>query len=182
MPTVRIGERIRQTRKARGLTLEQVARRIGLTQGAISQIELGRTNPSVSTLKALADSLGITVGDLFNGARPTRSLVVRPGQRRVLSSGNGITYHLLTPDTSGRIEFILSEYLPGATTGDLRYSHAGEECGLVLQGRLEIQIGEEVYALKSGDSIRFDCAVPHRLTNIGRTRLRCVWAVSPPSF
>lgn len=179
---MQIGDKVRQARKARGFTLEQVARRVGVTQGAISQIELGRTNPSVATLKALADSLGITVGDLFNSNRAPRSLVVRPHERRVLASGDGIGYQLLTPDTTGRVEFILSEYEPGATTGDLRYSHPGEECGLVLQGRLEIQIGDEVYALKAGDSIRFDCSVPHRLTNIGRTVLRCVWAVSPPSF
>lgn len=179
---MKLGQQIRQVRKTRGLTLQQVARKVGLTPGAISLIEHGRSNPSVGTLKRIADALGITVGSLFDSAPPVDSPVVRAGQRKVLRSGNGITYQLLTPDTSGRVEFILSEYQVGATTGDLRYAHAGEECGLVLQGRLEIQIGPETYILKAGDSIRFDCSIPHRLTNVGKTTLRCIWAVSPPSF
>lgn len=179
---MKIGQKIRQVRTARGLTLHQVAQKVGLTRGAISQIERDRSNPSIGTLKAIADALGITMGSLFDAARPSGSLVVHPSARKVLSPRRGITYHLLTPDLNGRVEFILSEYQPGATTGDVRYTHAGEECGLVLQGRLELQVGEETYVLKAGDSIRFDCSVPHRLTNVGKSVLRCIWAVSPPSF
>lgn len=179
---MKIGAKIRQVRTAQGLTLLQVAQKVGLTRAAISHIERDRSNPSIGTLKAIADALGITMGSLFDIGQPPRSLVVHPGQRKVLSPRRGITYYLLTPDLNGRIEFILSEYQVGATTGDVHYTHPGEECGLVLQGQLELQVGDETYVLKAGDSIRFDCSVPHRLTNTGRTVLRCIWAVSPPSF
>ncbi len=179
---MKIGGKIRQVRTAQGLTLRQVAEKVGLTRAAISQIELDHSNPSIGTLKAIADALGITMGSLFDTTRPPRSLVVHRSQRKVLLPRRGITYYLLTPDLNGRVEFILSEYQVGATTGEVHYTHAGEECGLVLQGRLELQVGEETYVLKAGDSIRFECSVPHRLTNIGRTVLRCIWAVSPPSF
>lgn len=179
---MKIGEQIRQVRKAQGLTLRQVAQKVGLTPGAISQIECDRSNPSIGTLKAIADALGITMGSLFDTVHPAGSLVVHPSQRKVLSPRRGITYHLLTPDLNGRIEFILSEYQVGATTGGAHYTHPGEECGLVLQGRLELQVGDETFVLKAGDSIRFDCSVPHRLTNVGKSILRCIWAVSPPSF
>ena len=179
---MKIGEKIRRVRTAQGLTLRQVAQKVGLTRAAISQIERDRSNPSIGSLKAIADALGITMGSLFDTAHPPGSLVVHPSQRKVLSRRRGISYYLLTPDLNGRVEFILSEYQVGATTGDVHYTHPGEECGLVLQGRLELQVGDETYVLKSGDSIRFDCSVPHRLTNIGKTVLRCIWAVSPPSF
>lgn len=179
---MKIGEKIRRVRTAQGLTLHQVAQKVGLTRAAISQIERDRSNPSIGSLKAIADALGITMGSLFDTAHPPGSLVVHPSQRKVLSPRRGISYYLLTPDLNGRVEFILSEYQVGATTGDVHYTHPGEECGLVLQGRLELQVGDETYVLKAGDSIRFDCSVPHRLTNIGKTVLRCIWAVSPPSF
>jgi len=179
---VKIGQKIRQVRKARDLTLRALAQKVGLTQGAISQIERDRANPSIGALKAIADALGITMGSLFDSPAPSAGVVVHPTERKILSPRRGITYQLLTPDLNGRIEFILSEYAVGATTGDLRYAHAGEECGLVLQGRLEVHVGEVKHVLKPGDSIRFDCSEPHRLTNVGRGRLRCIWAVSPPSF
>ncbi len=179
---MKIGQKIREVRKAGGLTLREIAKKVGLTPGAISQIECGRSNPSVGTLKAIADALGITMGSLFDGSQSLESAIVRPIERKILSPRRGITYYLLTPDLNGRVEFILSEYQVGATTGELRYAHAGEECGLVLRGRLELQVGEERYVLGAGDSIRFDCSIPHRLTNIGRGILRCIWAISPPSF
>ncbi len=179
---MQIGAKIRQVRMGQGLTLRQVAEKVGLTRAAISQIERDRSNPSIGTLKAIADALGITMGSLFDTTHPPRSLLVQPSQRKVLSPRRGITYYLLTPDLNGRVQFILSEYQVGASTGDVHYTHPGEECGLVLQGRLELQVGDETYVLKAGESIRFDCAIPHRLTNIGKTLLRCIWAISPPSF
>jgi transcriptional regulator with XRE-family HTH domain len=179
---VKIGGKIREVRTAQGLSLRQVAEKVGLTRAGLSQIERDRSNPSVGTLKAIADTLGITMGSLFDTPHPPQTLVVHPDQRKVLSPRRGITYYLLTPDLNGRVEFILSEYQVGATTGDVQYTHLGEECGLILQGRLELQVGDETFVLKAGDSIRFDCSVPHRLTNIGKSVLRCIWAVSPPSF
>jgi transcriptional regulator with XRE-family HTH domain len=179
---IKIGQKIREVRRAQCLTLYQFAQKVGLTQAAISQIERDRSNPSIGALKAIADALSITIGSLFDSEPAAGSLVVRPTERKLLSPRRGIRYYLLTPDLNGRVEFILSEYDRGATTGELRYAHAGEECGLVLKGRLEVHVGEETYLLKAGDSIRFDCSVPHRLTNVGTGVVRCIWAVSPPSF
>ncbi len=179
---MKIGAKIRRIRQAQRLTVQQLATKVGITRGAVSQIERGVSNPSIGTLKALADTLGITMGSLFDTTPAVESLVVHRTQRKVLSPKPGITYYLLTPDLSGRVEFIVSEYAPGATTGSMRYTHSGEECGLVLQGRLRLQVGDATYDLTRGDSIRFDCSIPHRLTNRGTSVLRCIWAICPPSF
>ncbi len=184
-PTVNgIGARLRAVRHAGGLTLQQVAHKTGLTPSAISQIERGLSNPSVGSLKAIADALGTTLGSLFNhdaGGR-RRSILVHQGARKVLSPAPGITCYLLTASLSGKIQFMLSVYEQGASTGDRLYSHAGEECALVLEGTMELQLGQETHILREGDSIRFECAVPHRVTNVGRKPLRAIWAITPPSF
>lgn len=179
-----IGARLRAVRQAGGLTLQQVAHKTGLTPSAISQIERGLSNPSVGSLKAIADALGTTLGSLFTrDTRETRRpILVHEANRKVLCPAPGITCHLLTANLAGKIQFMLTTYEPGVTTGDRLYSHEGEECALVLQGTMELQLGHETHVLKEGDSIRFECAVPHRVTNIGRRPLRAIWAITPPSF
>lgn len=177
-----IGSRIRGIRAAKGTTLTEIARRAGLTPAGLSHIERDVTNPSVGTLKLIADALGITLGSLFDSPRPPGPVVVRPNERKLLSPCPGITYYLLTPNLDKRIQFILSEYQPGASSGELQYTHEGQECGIVLAGVLELHLGDKTYVVKKGESVSFDCGIPHCLRNPGRRMLRCIWAVSPPSF
>jgi len=175
---------LRAVRQGSGLTLQQVAHKTGLTPSAISQIERGLSNPSVGSLKSIADALGTTLGSLFthDAGEMRRSILVHEGTRKVLSPAPGITCYLLTPNLAGKIQFMLSVYDRGASTGDRLYSHQGEECALVLEGTMELQLGTETYILQEGDSIRFECAVPHRVTNIGQKPLRAIWVITPPSF
>lgn len=178
----RVGGQIRDLRTARGLTLESLAREVGITRSALSQIERNQANPTLATLKALASALGITIGRLFPPPAVSGRIVVRRGDRKRLSPRSGITYELLTPDLGSRIEFILGTYERGASTGDEAFAYPAEQCGLVLQGRAEIYLSETSYRLEAGDSIRFDCSMPHRIVNAGRSQLRCLWAISPPTF
>lgn len=177
-----VGGQIRELRTARGLTLEFVAQEAGITRSALSQIERNQANPTLATLKALASALGITIGQLFPPAAAPGRIVVRRGERKRLWPRSGITYELLTPDLGGRIEFILGIYDQGASTGDEAFAYPAEQCGLVLQGRAEIHLSETSYRLEAGDSIRFDCSIPHRIVNAGPSELRCLWAISPPTF
>ena len=179
-----IGRRLRHVRQAGGLTLQQVAHKTGLSPSAISQIERDLSNPSVGSLKNIADALGTTLGSLFNHDRreARRPLLVHERTRKVLSPAPGITCFLLTPNLAGRIQFMLSVYEPGISTGDRLYSHEGEECALVLEGTMALQLDDESHILNEGDSIRFECSIPHRVTNVGRGPLRAIWAITPPSF
>lgn len=177
-----VGPRIRALRTQRQLTLESLAAKVGVTPSALSQIERNQASPTLGTLKAIASALGITIGQLFPSSAGPARIVVRPAHRKRLSPRRGITYELLTPDLAGQIEFILSVYEPGASTGDEAFAYPAEQCGLVLDGIAEIHLTDAVHRLQAGDSIRFDCSIPHRIVNAGRGRLRCLWAISPPTF
>ena len=177
-----LGERIRSARLARRLTLGRVAEKVGISVSALSQLERDQFNPTIATLKAIATTLDTTIGSLVADTSPLDRAVVRAGERKRLSPRRGITYQLLTPDLSGHIELILSEYEVGAGTGEEAFAYSAEQCGLVLQGVAQVHLGDTVHRLRAGDSIRFDCSIPHRIANAGRGRLRCLWAISPPTF
>lgn len=187
-----LGMRIRQVRLEKGLKVLDVAAKTGLTSSSISQVERSKISPTIVTLKKIAAALDHPLGDFFdrpveedNGNEPELqelSPVVHQHERKLLSPGKGITFQLLNPDMSGPIEFIYNIYEPGTGTGIGQYSHPGSECGLILQGELQITIRDKVYLLKEGDSITFKSSEPHSKINTGTVPCICVWANNPPYF
>jgi transcriptional regulator with XRE-family HTH domain len=173
------------------LTLADLAEEADLTASFLSQVERDITSPSVATLKRIADILGVPVGYFFEDLEEPelepkqvgrRSPVVKEHERKILSPNRGVTFYLLNPDMSGPIEFIYDVFEPGACTGEDPYTHPGVECGLILEGELEVQVGEEIYILKKGDSITFSSEEPHRKRNPGKEQSISVWANTPPWF
>ncbi|MGE5554368.1 MAG: helix-turn-helix domain-containing protein [Betaproteobacteria bacterium] len=186
-----LGNQLRALRIGRGLKLADLARKAGTTPSLLSQVERGIVTPSIATLKKIADALEVPVGYFFEEVeqpksdvtvQSRRSPVVHEHQRKILSPNRGVTFHLLNPDMSGPIEFIYNVFEPGASTGDELYTHPGVECGLVLEGELEVVVGDQVYVLKQGDSITFSSEVPHRKRNVGTGKAISIWANSPPWF
>ena len=190
-----LGARIRHVRLEKGLKVLDVAAKTGLTSSSISQVERSKISPTIVTLKKIAAALDHPLGDFFD--HPVKqesgpevevpefselSPVVHQDDRKILSPGKGITFQLLNPDMSGPIEFIYNIYEPGAGTGVGQYSHPGSECGLILQGELQITIRDKVYLLKEGDSITFKSSDPHSKVNTGTIPCICVWANNPPYF
>jgi transcriptional regulator with XRE-family HTH domain len=110
------------------------------------------------------------------------SPVVHKEDRKFLSPGPGVRFYLLNPNLAGPSELIYNEYDPGAGTGPDLYTHPGSECGLILSGELVIQIKDEVYTLKEGDSITFNCSDPHSKKNISDVICTCIWVNTPPWF
>lgn len=111
-----------------------------------------------------------------------QSPVVRKKNRKILLPGEGVRFNLLTPTLSSPIGFNYNEYEPGSGTGQGLYSHPGTECGLILSGELVVQIKDEVYVLKEGDSITFNSSDPHSKKNVSEKLCTCVWANVPPWF
>lgn len=186
-----LGEKIRSRRMELGLKGMDLAEKSGLSPSFISQIEGGLVNPSVSTLKKIGDALNIPIGVLFEEPDSkeeekefsvSKSPVVHENQRKILSPNKGVTFYLLNPDMSGDIEFILDIFEPGTTTGEELYSHLGEECGLILEGELEVQLKNKKYLLKKGDSITFKSTIPHKKRNTGKSKSISIWANAPPWF
>ena len=169
-----------------------MARRLGISPSAISQIETGRARPSVATLWAIVTELGMSLDDLFqheagrDGAAaeappdPTsRMPVVSAGAREALRLATGVRWERLTADADPDVDFIWVVYDVGGSSSpdDGFIRHAGHEYGLVLSGRLEVTVGFETRVLGPGDSIDFDSSTPHRLRNAGDEPVTGVWVV-----
>lgn len=181
-----IGREIRSLRKVRGMGLEDLSQLTDKSIGHLSQIERGISHPSITALQAISSALGVQIGWFFPqgeaGDPSDRGVVVRASTRRQLNFESGVTDYLLSPNLSGALELLLSEFRPGASNGDAPYTHAGEEAGLVLVGTLELWVGEYHFVLNAGDSFSFRSTKPHRYRNPGREITRVVWAVTPPSY
>ena len=191
-----MGEHLRQARQQRGLTLRELAQRLGVSPSMISQIETGRASPSVSTLYALATELGVSLDDLlFNDRRtpvapaaqdgpgapstPVGSLLQRADNRKRIRLASGVVWERLTALSEPDTEFLLVTYeVGGASSPEHEFQrHAGHEWGFVLEGTLEVRIGFDEYVLEPGDSISFDSTTPHRLANIGQVPVHGIWFV-----
>lgn len=192
---VELGATIRALRTEAGLTLEQLAARVGVSRSMVSAIELGRASPSVGTLRGIAGALGVPIATLFTGVgggdtadldRFGRRLVVRRGERkRLLARRSNVYYELLTPDVNRQVEFLWGEFEPGSGAPPepgAFAAHAGEESVVCIEGTVVFLVDGREYVLGEGDSISFDCSVPHRLDNRSDRRATAVIAITPATW
>ena len=184
-PEPDIGSQIRELRKTRGMTLQFVAGHVGVSIGYLSQIERNQSKLTIGVLTRIAHLLGVNVNWFFapnaGGPPEERNLIVRAGNRRMMSfTGLGISEELLSPNLAGPLELLLSTIEPGADSD--YYSHEGSEAGMVLQGRLELWIGENRFELREGDSFAFSSTETHRCRNPGHTASKVVWVITPPHY
>jgi transcriptional regulator with XRE-family HTH domain len=184
----RVGSRLRAERERRGISLRELARRVGVSPSLVSQIELDRVNPSVSTLYALVTELGLTMSDVFGSPAEERvvrdlrggdGLAERPETRRVINLASGVRWERLTPTSDPDVEFLYVVYPVGAEScpEDALMTHGGKEYGYVANGTLGVRVGFEEYELGPGASIAFDSSSPHRLWAIGDEPVHAVWVV-----
>lgn len=182
-----LGELIRDLRRARGITLQELADRIGKSVGYMSQIERNKSTLTIAALMSISRALGVPMNWFFQdtgeAASAERDVVVRKGSRRSMQFTNlGIREELLSPNLRGPLELLLSVIEPGASSGEEPYSHSGHEAGLVIQGILELSVGERSFRLEEGDSFAFPSTEPHRCRNPGDTQTKVVWVITPPSY
>ena len=192
-----MGDRLRQARTARGISLRSLARQVGVSPSLISQVETGRAKPSVNTLYALANELGISLDELLfvdaapaggtiDGSAPPpfdeplpHEPVQRAGARASIRLGSGVVWERLTTESLRNVDFLYVTYEVGGASSpaDAFQRHTGIEWGYVLSGSLRVSIGFEEYVLGPGDAITFDSAAPHRLSNDGSEPVHAVWFV-----
>ena len=178
-----IGAGLRRLRRARGLSLVDLAARTNLSIGFLSQIERGLSSPTLRVLVGMADAFGVGLADLFpNGAPPQdqSATIVRGADRSELQLWrSGIRKHLLTPVAEGsKLNLYMVELEPGANTGDEPYTHQGEEAGLVMQGAMLLKVESESWTLQEGDSFRFLSSRPHCFANAAEGETRVLWVTS----
>ena len=194
-----LGTRLRVERERRGLSLRELARRLEVSPSLVSQIETGKTQPSVRTLYAIVTELGVSLDELFapaggDGAPPVAvprpagedarppvgfGRVQRADERDVIDLGSGVRWERLTTWNDRDVEFLYAVYEAGGSSspdGSLM-RHNGRELGIVLSGQLGVKVGFEDTVLGPGDSIAFDSAIPHRLHNDGDEVVAAIWIV-----
>jgi transcriptional regulator with XRE-family HTH domain len=181
-----LGVRLREERDRLGLSLRELARRLDVSPSLVSQIETGKTQPSVRTLYAIVSELGVSVDEMFAVAEPpageadsSAGPVQRAGDRRVIDLESGVRWERLTPWHDPDVDFLYAIYeVGGASSSDgTLLRHNGREFGIVLSGRLSVTVGFEEHVLGAGDSISFDSGTPHRLRNDGDEIVHAIWVV-----
>ena len=178
-----LGVRLRSLRTTRSLTLRALARDAGVTESFLSQVERGVTTPSIASLRRIARALGLSIADLFAETEPA-GLVVRAGERRRIPyPGLGAVDEFLTQGRGGRLQVIMSIVQPGGGTGEEPYAHdSDEEVVIVLEGELDLWVGDEHFHLEQGDAVTYSSRIPHRNTNNGPRPARLLFCITPPSF
>jgi transcriptional regulator with XRE-family HTH domain len=179
----RFGEKIREIRERRSLTLREVAEQAGVSESLVSQIERNRVSPAIDTLLAITGVLDLDPEYLFADYRRDRPVeLVRKAERHSFARP-GVLYERLVR-AGGRegegIEAYIITLEPGAKTGGAEYGHRGWEMGIVEKGEAELKVGNHSHLLKAGDSVSFRAESPHVLANPGAVPLRVFWVIAPP--
>lgn len=189
----RLGSEIREVRKARGLTLSALSNEVGCSVAYLSRVELGTARITVEMLTAIGEALSVDAAWFFpkrEGQGPLeRAYVVRADTRRPLSGMYtrsadelGFEDELLSSTLSGDCYLLLSRFPPGVGSPPEHaegYVFEGEQHGLVLQGEIQLRLGDETIVLREGDSFSYPSTLPHRFFNNGETEAKLVWAMAP---
>ena len=178
-----IGPRLKTIRSHQGLSQRRLARLAGVSNATISLIEHGRTDPSMGLLRRILDAMGISFADFFAAeTRAGQKYFFQSDELSSISSGP-ISYRQVGGHLGEhQLQILHERYRPGADTGRSMLSHNAEEGGVVLQGRLEVTVGEQVQVLAAGDAYLFNSRLPHRFRNTGSEDCGLVTAGTPPSF
>lgn len=188
-----VGDEIRQLRIAKGLTLRDLARASGRSLGYLSQIERELSQPSLATLTAIAEALGIEVNWFFppdagvDGRE--RGVVVRSQSRRRLSyayrldtEALGYEDYLLNATLDLDVCMGLSRIAPGGRTNETPASYEHHMSGYVAKGTVSLRVDEDSFLLFEGDSFSFDGRRPHVIENTGESFAEVVWSIAPASL
>ena len=181
--SIDVGTHLKAVRQMYGLSQRELAKRAGVTNGLISLIEQNRVSPSVSSLKKVLDGIPMALADFFTLDLGGKPQVFFPREELANIGTESVELKLVGGRLAKRSMSILHErYAPNADTGEEMLTHAGEEGGVVVRGKIELTVGGETRILAAGDAYYFKSSVPHRFRNLWREECEIVSASSPPSF
>ena len=178
-----IGRRLRGIRQRLKLSQRQLARQSGVANATISQVEAGKLNPTVSMLKKILDGIPMGLAEFFADDDPSQDRIFFRAEELIEIADGGVSYRQVGANLANRaIQLLAERYEPGAGTGKHALTHDGEECGIILSGRLEVTVDEETAVLGRGDAYYFSSSRPHSFRNVGNTACEVITACTPPSF
>ena len=180
-----LGGKIKALRQSRGFRLRDVSEKAGCTSAYVSQIEKGIVSPSISTLKNIANTLGVKLVDLFiTDGDPSDEVTLKSGEGcEIKYPRDNASITLLVRNLTGKnMEPLLKRLAPGIGSDGL-YSHSGsQEFGYVLSGEFDLLIEDKTYTLKKGDSFYFNSSRPHGFVNNGKKVAEILWVIDPPTY
>lgn len=188
-----LGERLREERERKSLSLRAVASSVGISPSMLSQVETGKIHPSVTTLYSLVTYLEVSLDDLLglaqaepgttsNASRTHGLGVQRAGENPTIEMENGVTWERLANAGNRGTDPLIMTYEPGASSsaeGKLM-RHAGTEYGYLLEGELTLMLDFDSFTLHVGDSVCFDSHRPHLYRNDTQHVARGIWFVTEP--
>ena len=175
-----IGDRLKDLRTARGMSLRELGLATGLSPTLLSQIERGVTDPSLRTLRSIAEVFGQSVSALFDDGAVPAVHVSREGQRSRITSPLGyIQYERLAPG-NGQLEVLRGLLGAGESSGDRPAAHPSIECAYVVSGILTVTVGEARYEVAAGEAITIGPGHPHLYSNNAAGKAEFILAVTPP--
>ena len=176
-----VGERLQAIRKLKGLSQRELAKRAGVTNSTISMIEKNSVSPSISSLRKVLSGIPMSMVEFFSVELEAESpaQIVYKAHELIDISDGAVTMKLVGKSHPNRaIAFLTEVYPPGADT----LTHDGEETGILLEGKLELVVGNEIFILEAGDSYYFESTRPHRFRNPFDAPARLISAATPSNF
>lgn len=182
-----IGKKLQSIRKEKGISQRELAARAGLTNGTISLIEQNKTSPSIASLKSLLDAIPMSIADFFatlEDANKAKIFFTAEEFTEIAPQTEvpALSLRQLGDVRTHTLQILDETYPPAADTGPELLSHHGEEGGLIVEGEIEITVGDQVRILGPGEGYLFDSRQLHRFRNVGSKTCRIVSACTPPTF
>ncbi len=182
----RFGEKLRDIREKKGITLKTVATKVDVSESLISQIERNKVSPSIDTLFSIAEALDVDLDYLFSDYQKKNKVIILKEKDRKKIETDGIVYHQLSvlPGATDKhaIESFVMEITKGSIKGHDDFGHTGNEFGYILEGEGKLTYGKEEFTFEAGDSIAFSSEIPHKVECLSNVPLKALWMVNPPKI
>ena len=178
-----LGTRLAWLRKMHGLSQRELAKRAGMTNGAISLIEKNLSSSQVASLRKILNVFPISIAEFFSLTLRDDHQIFFSAKDLVEMGGKDISLRLVAgQNRSRKLQVFHERFAPGSDTGKQMLQHEGEEAGVVIRGRIELTVGRQKKELGPGEAYYFSSALPHRFRNLGTEECEMVSAATPPSF
>lgn len=183
-----IGEKIRDIRKEKELTIKELADKVNITPGYISQIERDLIDPSLSVLRRISLALGVPLASFFSEESQSGVVQIPKEKRtRIKFADINMEYEFLTPsgrnrDITPKMEVIYYKLAPKSWGSTEVMIHEADECTIVVKGTLEYHVNEKVYIVEEEGSIYIPENTPHLLYNPTDTEVEAIGIITPPVY
>lgn len=178
-----IGKRIKQLRKEKKLTVRKLANLSGISPSLVSQIENSKSEASITTLRKIANALDLPVFYLLLEEINKHSRLVRKiDRRKVIFQNTGLEWEIIHSDTAKKMGVMNGTLNPSGATSEELMAHVGEECIIVFEGEMDVEITNHCFKLMPSDSLYFDSSAPHRLVNNSKRTCKFLSIITPPRF